>query len=255
MLYSKKSNDEEMNYLEDIKDYWTLRAEGYSRSILDDLKKGDLQRHLKVIKRYAGNEKPLDVLDIGTGPGFFPILMGREGHKVTAVDYTEAMLEMARSNSEMFNVNGTFIRMDAQNLNFSDESFDLILSRNLIWDLERPKKAYEEWLRVLRPGGRMIIFDGNFYLHLHDKDYAKIESMKDGIKSHTNLMGVDTNIIKEIARNLPLSKERRPQWDINTLIELGAKAIHTEINHGSSEVANDGREAFLPYSFMICAEK
>ena len=53
MLYSKKSNDGEMNYLEEIKDYWTLRAEGYSRSILDDLEKGDLQRHLKVIKRYA----------------------------------------------------------------------------------------------------------------------------------------------------------------------------------------------------------
>lgn len=49
MLDSKKSDDGEMNYLEDIKDYWTLRAEGYSRSILDDLEKGDLQRHPLVI--------------------------------------------------------------------------------------------------------------------------------------------------------------------------------------------------------------
>jgi ubiquinone/menaquinone biosynthesis C-methylase UbiE len=82
------------------------------------------------------------------------------------------MLEMARSNSERFGVSGTFLRMDAQDLDFPDESFDLILSRNLIWDLERPRKAYEEWLRVLRPGGRMIIFDGNFYLHLYDKDFG-----------------------------------------------------------------------------------
>lgn len=255
MLHPNEGNGENMEYLEDIKDYWTLRAEGYSCSILEDLEKGKVERHLSVIKKYTGDGKPLDVLDIGTGPGFFPILMGREGHNVTAVDYTEAMLEMARSNSEKFGVNGTFLRMDAQDLDFPDESFDLILSRNLIWDLERPRKAYEEWLRVLRPGGRMIILDGNFYLHLHDKDYAEIESKKDGTRSHTNLMGVDTNIIKEIARNLPLSKERRPQWDVNTLIGLGAKAIHTELTHGSSKVEWDEGTVFLPYSFLICAEK
>lgn len=244
-----------MEYLEYIRDYWSLRAEGYSCSILEDLEKGEVEKYLSVINRYAGDEKPLDVLDIGTGPGFFPILMGKEGHNVTAVDYTDAMLEMARSNSERFGVSGTFLRMDAQDLDFPDESFDLILSRNLIWDLERPRKAYEEWLRVQRPGGRMIIFDGNFYLHLYDKDYAEIESKKDGTKSHPNLMGVDTNIIKEIARNLPLSKERRPQWDVNTLIELGAKAIHTDLTHGSSKLERDDGTLFLPHSFLICAEK
>jgi hypothetical protein len=68
-------------------------------------------------------------------------------------------------------------------------------------------------------------------------------------------MGVDTNIIKEIARNLPLSKERRPQWDVNTLIELGAKAIHTDLTHGSSKVERDDGTLFLPHSFLICAEK
>lgn len=255
MQHLNKGNHEKMKYLEDIKDYWTLRAEGYSRSILDELEKGDAQKHLKIIKRYIGDEKPLDVLDIGTGPGCFPILMGIEGHNVTGVDYTEAMLEMARSNSKIFDVNGTFMRMDAQNLNFPDGSFDLILSRNLIWDLENPKKAYQEWLRVLRPGGRMIIFDGNYYLHLYDNEYAKMESGKDAAKSHSNLMGVDTNIIKEIARKLPLSKERRPQWDISTLIELGAKAIHAELTYGSSRAIGDCEKVSLPYSFMICAER
>ena len=101
----------------------------------------------------------------------------------------------------------------------------------------------------------MIVFDGNFYLHLHDKNYAAIESKKDGTKSHTNLMGVDTNIIKEIARNLPLSKVRRPQWDVNTLIELGAKAIHVELTHDSSKEEMDEGTVSLPHSFLICAEK
>jgi SAM-dependent methyltransferase len=243
-----------MEYLEDIKNYWTIRAEGYSRSVLEELEKEKVERHLSVIRRYAGDRKPLDILDIGCGPGFFPILMGKEGHNVTAVDYTETMLEMAKSNSEKFGINCTFMRMDAQGLDFEDGSFDLILSRNLIWDLEKPRKAYEEWLRVLKPGGKMIIFDGNYYLHLHDENYAKIESKKDVTKSHSNLMGVDTNIIKEIARNLPLSKEHRPQWDVNTLVELGAKAIHVE-THDSSKVETAKGMVSLPHSFLICAEK
>ena len=244
-----------MNQMEEIKDYWTLRAEGYSCSVVESIESGGAEVHLKLIGRYADIGKRLDVLDIGTGPGFFAIIMAKKGHEVTAIDYTQAMLEMAKSNCGRYGVDCSFLRMDAQQLDFPDNSFDLILSRNLIWDLEDPRRAYKEWLRVLRPDGHMIVFDGNHYLYLNDKEYEMMESERPISSQHRNFMGVDTNIMKEIAKNLPLSKERRPQWDFNTLIELGAGSVQVDIERmsGASEISS-GRSA-LPRSFIICARK
>jgi SAM-dependent methyltransferase len=244
-----------MERLEDIKDYWTMRVEGFSRSIVEDINSGRANRCLETIKKHIKGHGPLKVLDIGTGPGLFPILLGREGHEVIAVDYTEAMLEMAKKNCMDFNVSASFIRMDAQKLTFPDDSFDLILSRNLIWNLEMPRQAYKEWLRVLKPDGMMIVFDGNYYLHLYDKDYAAIEEGRRKDEDHRNMMGVDGDIIKEIARDLPLSKEHRPQWDVNTLIELGAGSIEVDVNdYSRGEKSGDGAVP-LPLSFILAVKK
>jgi len=244
-----------MEQLEAIKDYWTMRVEGYSCSIVDDLRTDRADRWLDTIYGHLTDRGPLRVLDIGTGPGFFPIIMGREGHEVTAVDYTDAMLDEARKNCEEFGVHATLSRMDAQDLTFPDESFDLILSRNLVWDLERPRQAYREWLRVLRPGGRMIVFDGNHYLHMYDPDYAA-EEKREEKGDHRYLLGVDTNIIKNIAMDLPLSRERRPQWDVNTLVELGARQVSVDMRGMSVYHKEVGGEMVsLPFSFIVIAEK
>ena len=43
-----------------------------------------------------------------------------------------------------------WLQMDAQNLDFPDQTFDAVVSRNLTWNLENPTRAYQEWLRVLK---------------------------------------------------------------------------------------------------------
>jgi SAM-dependent methyltransferase len=244
-----------MQHLEAIKDYWTMRVDGYSSSILDELRSGKADHWLNIINGYLISIGTLDVLDIGTGPGFFPIIMGKVGHRVTAIDYTDAMLDMARVNCAEYGILANFQRMDAQTLSFPDGSFDLILSRNLVWNLERPRQAYREWLRVLRPGGRIIVFDGNHYLHLYDQDYEN-EWRKKEESEHRFLKGVDTNIIKGIARDLPLSRERRPQWDVNTFVELGARLVFADTRGVDVYHKRMGDEVIsLPFSFVVIAEK
>ena len=49
--------------------------------------------------------------------------------------------------------------MDAQKLDFEDNTFDVVISRNLTWNLEHPDVAYREWVRVLKVGGRLLNFD------------------------------------------------------------------------------------------------
>lgn len=72
---------------------------------------------------------------------------------MTAVDYTEDMLEKAKENTKEYQSQIEFYRMDAQNLEFENNQFDVVISRNLTWNLENPVQAYKEWFRVLKTGG------------------------------------------------------------------------------------------------------
>ena len=101
-----------------------------------------------------------------------------------------------------------------------------------------------------------MLFDGNHYLHLYDRDYAKADEGNSDRDTHTHIGDVDTNIMKEIARNLPLSRERRPQWDVDLLIEMGVQRLALETDgRDSFKVEVDGRTVYLPVSFFICATK
>ncbi len=244
--------------LDEIKDYWTGRAENYSECILDDLETGKSDHWLNIIGEHADLSKPMKILDIGTGPGFFPMLLKGRGHDVTAIDYTQAMLDIAKKNCEESGAEVNLLRMNAQNLEFEDNTFDLILSRNLVWDLERPRQAYREWLRVLKPNGKMLTFDGNHYLYLYDNVYANAEKKKERShykKTETDF-GADPEVMQNIAKDLPLSKERRPQWDVNTLMELGAQTVHIHTDGRDSNIVEyEGERVYLPNSFFIFARK
>ena len=122
----------------------------------------------------------------------------------------------------------TWKQMDAQNLEFPDETFDAVVSRNLTWNLEKPEKAYEEWMRVLKPEGKMLNYDANWYHHLFDQekrrayeeDRKRVESLQ--MEDHYTCTDIDS--MEEIAREVPLSRIARPQWDIETIKALGYKA-------------------------------
>lgn len=155
-----EENFKENNLINDIENYWTNRTDEYNKVNISELNGYKKRLWLNTIKINSpiATDK-IKVLDIGTGPGFFAILSSSLGYDVTSIDYTESMLKKAKINADTYlnNHKIKFIKMDAQNLDFKDETFDLIVSRNLTWNLENPSKAYSEWFRVLKKGGRLII--------------------------------------------------------------------------------------------------
>ena len=167
------------------------------------------------------------------------------------------MLDQARENCSRYGVDAEFMRMDAQHLDFDDDSFDVVISRNLVWDLESPRGAYREWLRVVRPGGKLMVFDGNHYLYIYDEEYAEVREGDRRISAeHDHMNGVDASIMERIARKLPLSRERRPQWDVDTLIEMGAKNLVVDTDgRDSYRIQVDGETIYLPSTFFICVTK
>jgi ubiquinone/menaquinone biosynthesis C-methylase UbiE len=239
-----------------ITDYWSIAAPKYSQKIRGELSDNYSGKWLRKITRFIPQNLSLDVLDIGTGPGFISIIMGKAGHKVTAIDYSAQMLDEAVSNAKFAEVKVKYIKMDAHKLDFTDNSFDLIVSRNLTWTLYNPVAAYTEWKRVLRTGGKIIIFDANYGHYCFDEQIAR-QKKKDEEK-YRQIYGVShkTNTISdEYIKEMFLSDKSRPAWDIGVFESLGMR-VYSETNTGSelySEVSTL-LNSTAPL-FMVVAEK
>ena len=234
-----------MELLRDIEKYWTNRAEGYSQVNQEELAGENRYHWIRELEAQipSGRKEELEILDIGTGPGFFSILLAEKGYHVTAVDYTEAMLEEARKNAGALAGNIQFYRMDAQSLGFLDESFDVIVTRNLTWNLENPIQAYREWKRVLKPGGVLLNYDANWYHHLFDEEkrraYEEDRQKVSAASLEDHYTCTDIDAMEEIARRVPLRRAMRPQWDQYVLNELGFSEVAVSMDvweHVWSEV-------------------
>jgi ubiquinone/menaquinone biosynthesis C-methylase UbiE len=101
------------------------------------------------------------VLDVGTGPGVLLIeLAGRRPDLTLAgVDLSADMVAVAQHNLSAAGVPGTVQIGDARQLPFPDGSFDLIVSSFSLHHWDDPDSAIPELARVLRPGGRLCIYD------------------------------------------------------------------------------------------------
>ena len=97
------------------------------------------------------------VLEIGCGLGTDGAQFAAAGAKYTGVDLTDASVELARKRFELFDLPGSFLTADAENLDFADDSFDLVYSHGVLHHTPDTQKAIREIHRVLRPGGRAIV--------------------------------------------------------------------------------------------------
>lgn len=243
-----------------IEDYWQHEADTYSAHIWEEMNSFKKEAWINLIDSNRPPGERLEVLDIGTGPGFFAMLLSGMGHKVTAVDCTDSMLTIAQRNAGKAGFIVEFHKLDSHDLSFVDNAFDLILCRNLTWTLRDPRAAYREWKRVLKPGGRILIFDANWHMRLFDEEMdrkhkADQERAKElGIADrHAH---VDMDESDNIARQLYLSGRWRPQWDAVALIELGFGKI--VIDTDITERVWDDKDKVSYRStpmFMVAAEK
>jgi ubiquinone/menaquinone biosynthesis C-methylase UbiE len=143
--------------------HWNRRAprfdEDFGHSIRTPAERAAWDRILDLVLPGRG---ALDALDAGCGTGFLTFELAARGHHVTGVDFAPAMLAEARRKAAARGVSVRFEEADAEQLPFGPGSFDLAISRHLLWTLAHPEAAIDEWIRVLRPGGRLIVVDGQF---------------------------------------------------------------------------------------------
>jgi len=100
-------------------------------------------------------------LEIGAGTGYFSLNLLQAGvvTRATCTDISPGMLATLAANAERLGLEVHTARADAESLPFSDESFDLVLGHAVLHHLPDLGRAFAEFHRVLRPGGR-IVFAG-----------------------------------------------------------------------------------------------
>ncbi|HII91180.1 MAG TPA: methyltransferase domain-containing protein [Methanosarcina sp.] len=261
MIRATKVTQKEEDF-QNIAEYWDGRSPEQSITCLSELTSPHRETYLKLLSTYMPEGRKLRVLDVGTGCGFLAILLAKEGHEITGVDISPLMLEEAAYCANAHKVIVDFRLSNAEKLPFEDDSFDLIISRNLIWTLQNPEKAFSEWYRILKPKGMLIYLDANFYLHLFDpQQKGQFEKFRQTAGEHeiTPLYGTghsSTSVMDSIALRLPLSAQKRPEWDKKTLSQVGFQVI--SIEQCISKLLGKGEEQ-IQYAatpmFFIVAQK
>jgi SAM-dependent methyltransferase len=151
-----------MPTVEDVRKYWDQHplfsyelsepgsAEYFAQ--LDRIKKHDVERFSQPyweVDRFRGQR----VLDVGCGPGWLTVQYARAGAQVTAVDLTQRAVTLTRTFLELQGLSAMVDQANAEQLPFSDASFDLVVSSGVLHHTPDTPRAIRECWRVLRPNG------------------------------------------------------------------------------------------------------
>ena len=197
-----------------VKNYWTQRSHDFGSVRKNELGNEMGEKWLREINVHLPERKSLTILDVGA------ILLAEKGHRVEGIDLTPAMLEEARNLSAQRNLDITFREMDAQNLSYGDESFDVVISRNLTWTLPDPERAYAEWFRVLKPGGVLLNFDAEYAAHVRSHSTQNRKVSPDSPYGHVGMTDALQQENDEITLSMDIGHSR-PEWDRQVLGKIG----------------------------------
>ena len=226
-----------------IENYWDSRSENFSKKRRLELNGADYFGWQKIFMEHLPGDKNLKILDVGTGAGFFAIILSKLGHEVVGVDMSAKMIAEAENNSRDFNCNAKFFKMDAQKLDFADESFDVVVTRNLTWTLPDVMEAYREWRRVLKVGGLLMNFDSDYGEKNFNRKICAIEEVS------ADEMLLECQQIKD---SLKISTHTRPSFDIGFLCGINFSVRYaediSELVHQDKNLQYDSVPMFAIYA-------
>ena len=245
----KISFEEEAVEIKDkVVSYWTRRSEDFSEHKHKEAHSQKRELWQNEFLRHFSKDDKLSLLDVGCGSAFFEMVLSDFACDVTGVDLTPEMITNGKKLLEHHGVDANLMVMDAEHLDFEDESFDVVVSRNLTWTLPHPIDAYREWNRVLKPGGILLVYDAEYAKGYHK--YKPEENL-----AHSDLAKEMMEECHNIYHMLSISTLDRPQWDVEVLSQIGFEQVETDAKLGD-RIYGQKDEFYMPdRMFMIKARK
>lgn len=135
---------------------WDQVAEEYSQNTIGE--QGGLKHQSVIapeIRKFTENlAVGTKVLDLGCGEGYVGRLLADRGFQLVGVDYSEKLLDIAKSR----NAPGQFIKTDLNKQINVGNDFDLVISNMVFMDVENLQSAYRNAYNSLKSGGNLLIF-------------------------------------------------------------------------------------------------
>lgn len=254
---------------DEIKAYWSLRAETFDtqpgHEIFSDEERAAWHA---LLRKHLGQGEGRAALDLACGTAVVSHLLVDLGFKVTGLDWAEPMLERARAKAKARGREIRFLLGDAERTMESDDTYDVITNRHLVWTLVDPLACFREWHRVLKTGGKMLIVDGDFVNTsmltrlmkrftawasriglakdaLHGAPNSEMAATHSSILSRVHFSnGAHANAVAELLREAGFSK---------VTIDQDMGAIHRAQRKNFSFFK--GLERATQHRYAICAEK
>ncbi len=212
---------------EDIREYWSARAATFDLSpgheIFTDEERAAWHA---LFRRHLGDGQGRKALDLASGTGVISRLLHELGFKVTGIDFAEPMLQRARAKAADHALPVEFVAGDAEQTFERDDSYDVLVTRHLVWTLESPPAAFAEWHRILKPGGRLLIVDHDPAARtLQAKLRRRIAGFLKRWVAPAPTPGVDRALHERIVAQVHFSQGTRPE----AVAELLERAGFTDI--------------------------
>ncbi|WP_158655777.1 class I SAM-dependent methyltransferase [Sphingobacterium sp. HMA12] len=203
--------------IERIATYWDGRSASWLKEREEAWSRPETERWLEFFKSVRNKLSGTKVLEVGTATGYFANILNLAGFEVTAVDLSPQMINSAKQVSQDLQLNVDYSIMDAQHLQFEDNTFDLVFTRLMTWTIPDLEKCYREMERVLKPGGRLINLDA---------DFGKIIFSAD---RHDQCPSGAIEEVNEIKSALEISQHERPAKDIDLLQTIGFGSVEIDV--------------------------
>ncbi len=224
------------NLRDEIKAYWSERASTFDLSPGHEIfsEKERAAWH-DLISRHLGRGEGRAALDLACGTAVVSHLLDDLGFSVTGMDWAEPMLKRAREKVATRGRDITFRLGDAENTMEPDSHYDVITNRHLVWTLVDPTAAFAEWYRILKPGGQLLIVDGDFVnVSLKEQIVTKLSTFfqrlgiasAETAKMSPQLLETHRNILSRVH----FSKGARAGAVAELLVEAGFESVQIDSN-------------------------
>ena len=165
--------------------------------------------------------KEKEILEIGCGLGTDLLQFARAGARVTGIDLTPRSVELTSRRFELYGFKGHFEVGDAENLRFTNDTFDLVYSHGVLHHSPDTLKAIDEVYRVLKPRGKTIIMlyhknSYNYWVNIRIVRGITFALIRRGfpVEILSKFMGIKVNLLREYQKVI----EGKSEWTVQDLL-------------------------------------